>query len=416
MNTYYSYAKECYAKIGVDTDLAIKKLEDLKIAIHCWQGDDVTGFDHDGPLSGGIQTTGNYPGKARNPEELMADIDKVLSLVPGKHKINLHACYAIFENGEYADRDAIKPCHFKKWVDFAKKRDLGIDFNPTFFAHPMVKDGLTLSSPDDKTRRFWIEHGKRCLEIAEYFADELGQPCVVNFWIPDGYKDIPADRLSPRRRFAESLDEILSVGYDKEKVYVALESKVFGIGLESYTVGSNEFCLNYAATRGVLSLMDNGHYHPTEVVSDKIPSLLLFSEKIALHITRPVRWDSDHVVLFDDETKEIAKEIVRNDALDRVFVATDYFDASINRIAAWVIGIRNVQKAFLYALLCPNEKLQKLQEDGKFTELLMMQEELKTYPFEAVWKMFCEKNGVSADESWFKEVEKYESEVLNNRG
>lgn len=278
--------------------------------MHCWQGDDVSGFDNKESLSGGIQATGNYPGKARTPDELMSDIDKALSLIAGKHKINLHACYAIFEDGEWADRNELQFKHYVKWVEFAKERGLGIDFNPTFFSHPKG-NGLTLSNPDEEIRSFWVEHGKCCIKIAEYFASELNQPCVLNIWIPDGFKDVPADRFSPRARFKKSLDEILSAEYDKNKVLVALESKVFGIGAESYTVGSSEFCLNYAAEKGILSLMDNGHYHPTELVSDKIASMLLFNEKIALHVTRPVRWDSDHVVLFDDETKEIAKEIIR---------------------------------------------------------------------------------------------------------
>lgn len=411
----YKSAKEIYKAIGVDTDEAVQKLENVKISMHCWQGDDVIGFDHDGPLTGGIQTTGNYPGKARTPEELMADIDKVLSYIPGKHKINLHASYAIFEDGEFVNRDKLEPKHFKKWVEFAKERGLGLDFNPTLFAHDMVKDNLTLSSPDEATRRFWIDHCKACIRISQYFAEELGQPCMMNIWIPDGYKDIPADRVAPRRRFRDALDEILSIDYDKTKVYVALESKVFGIGLESYTVGSSEFCVSYAATRGILSLLDNGHYHPTEVVSDKIPSLLLFNDKIALHVTRGVRWDSDHVVLLDDETKEIAKEIVRNDALDRVFIGTDYFDASINRISAWTIGMRNMQKALLYALLSPNKQLAQLQEEGKLTQLMMQQEEMKTYPMGDVWNYFCEKNGVPVGEKWFEDCEKYEKEVLSKR-
>lgn len=411
----YESAKEIYRAVGVDTDEAVRKLENVKISMHCWQGDDVIGFDHDGPLTGGIQTTGNYPGKARTPEELMADIDKVLSYIPGKHKINLHASYAIFEDGEFVNRDKLEPKHFKKWVEFAKERGLGLDFNPTLFAHDMVKDNLTLSSPDEATRRFWIDHCKACIRISQYFAEELGQPCMMNIWIPDGYKDIPADRVAPRRRFRDALDEILSIDYDKTKVYVALESKVFGIGLESYTVGSSEFCVSYAATRGILSLMDNGHYHPTEVVSDKIPSLLLFNDKIALHVTRGVRWDSDHVVLLDDETKEIAKEIVRNDALDRVFIGTDYFDASINRISAWTVGMRNMQKALLYALLSPNRQLAQLQEEGKLTQLMMQQEEMKTYPMGDVWNYFCEKNGVPVGEKWFEDCEKYEKEVLSRR-
>ena len=409
----YESAKAMYLDYGVDTDKAIETLKTIPVSMHCWQGDDVTGFDSKEALSGGIQATGNYPGKATTPEELMADIDKVCSLFPGRKKINLHASYAIFENGNYADRNAIKPEHFKKWVDFARDRKMGIDFNPTFFSHPMVKDNLTLSSPDAKVRKFWIEHGRRCIEISQYFAEQTNMPCVMNIWIPDGYKDIPADRIGPRKRFKESLDEILSVPYDKSKVFVTLESKVFGIGLESYTVGSAEFTMNYASKNGIVPLMDNGHYHPTEVVSDKISSLLLFNEKIALHITRGVRWDSDHVVIFDDETKEIAKEIVRNNALDRVFIATDYFDASINRISAWVTGLRSVQKALLYALLEPSNMMKELQDKGEFTRLMTVSEELKTMPFGDIWDEYLRQTGVPAD--YYSEVEKYEKEVLSKR-
>lgn len=412
----YLQAKTLYENMGIDVEGALELLGKTAISMHCWQGDDVTGFDQDGPLTGGIQTTGNYPGKARTPQELMADIDKVFSLVAGKHKLNLHASYAIFEEGEFADRDAILPKHFAKWVTFAKERGLGIDFNPTLFSHGMVKDNLTLSSPDKEVREFWIRHCQACIRISEYFATELGQPCVMNIWIPDGYKDVPADRLAPRARFKASLDEILSIPYDKEKVLVCLESKVFGIGMESYTVGSAEFTVNYAMQKGILPLMDNGHYHPTEVVSDKISSMLLFFDKIALHVTRPVRWDSDHVVIFDDETREIAKEIVRNNALERVKIGLDFFDASINRIAAWVMGMRNFQKALLYAMLLPNDKLKQLQEEGKLTEVLMLQEEMKTYPFGAIWDYFCEKNGVPVRENWYEEVKTYEKEVLGKRG
>lgn len=408
----YIEAKEKYAKLGVDTDKAIEILKNIPISVHCWQGDDVTGFDNKEALSGGIQTTGNYPGKARTPDELMADIDKAMSLMPGKKKLNLHASYAIFD-GEAVGRDKLEPKHFEKWVQFAKERNMGLDFNPTFFSHPMVKDNLTLSSPDEEVRQYWVNHGKACLKIAEYFANETGVPCVMNIWIPDGYKDIPADRLGPRARFKKSLDEILSVPYDKSKVYVTLESKVFGIGLESYTVGSAEFCLSYSDRAGITPLMDNGHYHPTEMVSDKISSLLLFNEKIALHITRPVRWDSDHVVLFDDETKEICKEIVRNDALDRVFIATDYFDASINRISAWITGIRSVQKALLFALLQPNNMLRELQSNNELTELMVLQEELKTAPFGDVWAEYLENEKIPAD--YFSEVKEYEKEVLLKR-
>ena len=409
----YIEAKTKYAQYGIDTEKAIETLKNVCISVHCWQGDDVVGFDSKEALSGGIQATGNYPGRARNPEELMADYDKAFSLIGGKKKLNLHACYAIFEDGEVADRDALEPKHFAKWIAFAKERNLGIDFNPTFFSHPMVKDGLTLSSPDEAVRKYWVNHGIACLKIAEYFAEETGIPSVMNIWIPDGYKDIPVDRFAPRARFKASLDEILNTPYDKSKVYVTLESKVFGIGLESYTVGSAEFCLSYSNSRGITPLMDNGHYHPTEVVSDKIPSLLLFNEKIALHITRAVRWDSDHVVIFDDETKEIAKEIVRNDALDRVFIATDYFDASINRISAWVTGVRNVQKALLFALLQPETQLKKLQDENNFTEILYLQEEMKMMPMGEVWEEFLNREGIALN--YFAEVQKYESEVLSKR-
>lgn len=411
--TRYESAKAIYARYGVDTEKALDTLSGITVSLHCWQGDDVTGFDSRQSLSGGIQTTGNYPGKARNPEELMRDIDMALSLMPGKKKLNLHASYAIFDDGDFADRDKIRPAHFAKWVKFAKDRGLGLDFNPTFFSHPMVKDNLTLSSPDEEVRRFWVEHGKRCVEISEYFANETGIPCVMNIWIPDGYKDIPADRLSPRARFKKSLDEILSVPYDKSKVYVCLESKVFGIGLESYTVGSAEFCMNYVANKGITPLMDNGHYHPTEMVSDKISSMLLFNEKIALHITRPVRWDSDHVVLFDDETKEIAKEIVRNDAIDRVFIATDYFDASINRISAWITGIRSVQKALLFALLQPSDKMKELQNESNFTELMVISEEIKTAPLGDVWEEYLRRENIESD--YLSKVSEYEKTVLEER-
>ena len=411
MNRYES-AKALYQKLGVNPEEALEALKDVPISVHCWQGDDVGGFDNKEALSGGIQTTGNYPGKARTPEELMADIDKAFSLIPGKKKLNLHACYAIFD-GDFVGRDKLEPAHFAPWVAYAKARGIGIDFNPTFFAHPMVKDNLTLSSPDETVRRYWVEHGKACIRISEYFAEETGVPCVMNIWIPDGYKDIPADRLGPRARFKRSLDEILAEPYDKTKVYVTLESKVFGIGLESYTVGSAEFCLSYSTKNNITPLMDNGHYHPTEVVSDKISSLLLFNDKIALHVTRPVRWDSDHVVLFDDETREIAKEIVRNDALDRVFIATDYFDASINRVSAWVTGVRNVQKALLFALLQPNETLKALQDQSDMTSLMALQEELKTAPFGDVWNEYLARQNVEAD--YLTAVKEYEKKVLVNR-
>jgi len=408
----YEEARETYTHYGVDTEKALNILKQVPVSLHCWQGDDVVGFDGADTLSGGIQTTGNYPGRARTPEELMADIDKAISLCPGTYKLNLHACYAIL-NGEKVDRDAYSPKHFAPWVAFAKERNMGIDFNPTFFSHEMVKDNLTLSSPNEEVRRFWIEHGKRCVEISQYFATETGMPCVMNIWIPDGYKDMPADRLGPRLRFKEALDEILSIPYDKTKVFVCLESKVFGIGMESYTVGSGEFCMNYVAQKSITPLMDNGHYHPTEVVSDKVSAMLAFHKNLALHVTRGVRWDSDHVVLFDDETKEIAKEIVRANALDRVFIATDYFDASINRISAWVTGLRSVQKALLYALLEPYKAMQQLQNENRMTELMVMQEELKTAPFGDVWAEYLAREKVPED--YIKEILEYEEKVLVKR-
>ncbi len=418
----YEEAKNRYAAFGIDTDAAISKLKETPVSLHCWQGDDVRGFDQksDGPLTGGIQTTGNYPGRARTPEELMADIDVVLSLCPGTKKLNLHACYAIFdeENGGWVDRDKIEPKHFKKWVDFCRERGLGCDFNPTFFSHPMC-DPLTLSSPNEETRRFWIEHGKACIRISQYLAEELGQTCIMNIWTGDGFKDIPADRMGPRVRYKEAIDEILSEPYDFSKVKPCVESKVFGIGVEAYTVGSAEFSLGYAAENKdkCIPLMDNGHYHPTEVVSDKISALLTFFPEIALHITRPIRWDSDHVVILDDETKEMCKEIVRCGGLDgRVKIALDYFDASINRICAWVVGLRNLQKALLMALLTPNETLKEKQDEYDMTSLMVLQEEIKTLPFGDVWEEYCKVCGAPAGIEWFDTVKKYEKEVLAARG
>ncbi|MBE6556976.1 MAG: L-rhamnose isomerase [Ruminococcaceae bacterium] len=413
MKQSYLLAKEAYASIGIDTDKVIRELREIPISLHCWQGDDVTGFDHEGALTGGIQVTGNYPGKARTPEELMADLDKVFSLNGGCHKLNLHACYAIFEQGEYADRDALLPRHFAPWVAFAKARGMGIDFNPTFFSHPKAS-AYTLTSPDEEIRAFWVRHGIACLRIAEYFADETGMPCVMNIWIPDGLKDIPADRHGPRARYMQSLDEILGAGYDREKVYVCLESKVFGIGLESYTAGSAEFTLGYALSRGIVPLMDNGHYHPTEMVSDKISSMLLLSKKLALHVTRAVRWDSDHVVRLDDETREIAKEIVASGRIGDIALALDYFDGSLNRIGAWSIGLRSFRRALLIAMLTPHEQLKQLQNEGSFTKLMMLEEEYKALPWGAVWEEYCRVCGVRGSD-WYEEVESYEAEVLSMR-
>ena len=412
----FDEAKKRYEHYGVDVDEALTAAAEKAVSIHCWQGDDVTGFDNkDGGAGDGIQSTGNYPGKARNFEELKADFLKATRLIPGKKRINLHACYAVFGAGEWVDRDKIEYKHFAPWVEFAKENGLGVDFNPTCFSHTMVKNGLTLSSPDENVRHFWIDHCKASRRIANEIGKHMGDKVLNDIWVPDGMKDVPADRLGPRMRLKAALDEIFEKQFTN--IIDCVESKVFGIGLESYTVGSNEFYMSYAATHpGVFNLLDNGHFHPNEMVSDKISALLCYFDKIPLHITRPVNWDSDHVVLFDDELKEIMKEIVRNDALDKVLIGLDFFDASINRIAAWVIGTRNVQKALLWALLQPNEKLKALQDEGAFTEKMVLMEEAKTLPFEDIWTHYCETQGVPADESWFKEIQAYEKEVLSKRG
>ena len=412
--TRYEEAKATYAKYGVDTDAALARLAKIPVSIHCWQGDDVIGFDGSDSLTGGIQTTGNYPGRARTPEELFADIKRAFSIMPGKKRINVHACYALLgEDKGKVDRDAYTYKYFEPWVKLAKECGMdGVDFNPTFFAHPMMKDGLSLSSPDEATRKFWVKHGRASLEIAAEMGKAMGSPCMVNIWIPDGYKDIPADRLGPRERLKKSLDEMLE-GYDKEWVIPAVESKLFGIGIESYTVGNNEFYQNYAAKAGICCLLDTGHYHPTEVVSDKLPSLLAFYEKVALHVSRPVRWDSDHVVILDDELRELAKEIVRNGNEEKVLIGLDYFDASINRLTAWVTGVRSMQKALLSALLLPNEELIKLQNENNFTKILYLNEKFKMMPVGDVWDEYLSRQGLSDD--WFDEVEKFEKEVIAKR-
>ena len=415
MNTAYDLAKQKYAALGVDTEKALAELGRIPISMHCWQGDDVIGFENRGGLTGGIQTTGNYPGKARNPQELMADIEKALSLIPGKHRVNLHASYAVFRDGEAVDRDCLLPEHFAPWIAFAKERGLGLDFNPTLFSHPMAKSNLTLSSPDEEVRSFWVRHGRATRKIAAEMGRQLGTPCLHNIWIPDGFKDVPADKIGPRMRLKKSLDEIFADQYDSAYIVDSVESKVFGIGLEAFTVGSSEFYLAYAAQKGIYTLLDNGHYHPTEMVSDKIPTLLAFFEKVPLHVTRPMRWDSDHVVLLEDELREIAKEVVRNDATERVLIGLDYFDASINRVSAWVVGMRSMQKALLSALLTPWDKLRGLQDSGDTTRLMMQQEELKTYPMGAVWEEFCARQGVPAGEAWFDAVVQYENDVLSKR-
>lgn len=414
MSERYAYAQQQYQTIGVDTEQALEKLSQLPVSIHCWQGDDLTGFENRGGTSGGILATGNFPGRASTPEELMQDLDTAFSLIPGKKRLNLHAVYAV-TGGQKVDRDALLPEHFQAWVDYAKARGLGLDMNPTYFSHEMVKDGLTLSSPDPEVRRFWIDHTKACRKIAEYFGRELGTPSLVDVWIPDGLKDVPADRLGPRRRLKESLDEIYAQKVDPHCVIDCMEAKLFGIGVESYTVGSHEFYMNYAAKNDLVYLIDNGHFHPTESCADKLSSLLLFSDKVALHLTRGVRWDSDHVIALDDSLKEMCREIVACDALDRVIIGSDYFDASINRVAAWVIGARNIQKALLYALLIPHTSLAALQDEGCFTELLAMQEEIKTFPFTDVWAEYCRRMKVPAGPDWMKTIHSYTKEVLSQR-
>ena len=408
----FKNASERYAAIGVDVEAALKKLAEVRISMHCWQGDDVRGFDAES-LSGGIAATGNYPGRARNVDELMADIRKAYSLIPGKHKLNLHASYRITD--EKVDRDALEPKHFAAWVDFARAEGIGLDFNPTYFSHPKAADNLTLSNPDKNIRDFWIAHGKACRRIADYFGRELGITALNNVWIPDGTKDVPGDRLGPRMRLKESLDAIFAEKFDKSHMADAIEGKVFGIGVESYTVGSHEFYMNYAAKNGLMCLLDTGHYHPTEVVSDKLSSMLIFNENVALHVSRPVRWDSDHVIKLDDELKELATELVRCNALHRVFIGLDFFDASINRIAAWVVGMRNMQKALLYGLLSPNDQLRKWQEAQDYTDLLVGLEEIKTLPFGVIWAEFCRRTNVPEDGAWLPEVRRYESNVLAKR-
>lgn len=412
----FESAVKSYAAIGVDVERAMKVASATAISMHCWQGDDVKGFDQpDGGAADGIQTTGNYPGAARTFEELTADFIKAASLIPGRKRINLHASYAIFGEGERVDRDKLEYKHFEPWVKWAKENGFGIDFNPTCFGHPMVRDGMTLSSPDESVRRFWIDHCKACRRIENEIGKAMEDKVLNNVWIPDGMKDIPADRLGPRARLKEALDEIFAEKY--EWVVDSVESKVFGIGLESYTTGSNEFYVAYAAGHeGVYPLLDSGHYHPTELISDKISSLLCFFERLPLHISRPVRWDSDHVVIFDDELREIFKELVRGDALDRAMIGLDFFDASINRVAAWVIGTRAAQKALLWALVQPNAALKEMQDRADFTRRLMLMEDVKTLPFGEIWDEYCRRANVPLDREWYAEVVEYEKTVQLKRG
>ncbi|WP_368297513.1 L-rhamnose isomerase [Cytobacillus firmus] len=411
----YENAKRAYEKWGINTDKVLEVLKAIPISIHCWQGDDVQGFEaKQNELSGGIDVTGNYPGKAETPEELRSDLEKALSLIPGKHRVNLHAIYAETD-GKAVERDQLEPKYFQNWVDWAKELGLGLDFNPTLFSHEKAADGLTLSHPKEEIREFWINHCIASRKIGEYFGRELGTPCLTNIWIPDGYKDIPSDRLTPRVRLKESLDKIFAEEIESTYNIDAIESKLFGIGSESYVVGSHEFYLGYALKNNKLCLIDTGHFHPTETVSNKISSMLLYADQLALHVSRPVRWDSDHVVTLDDELREISLELVRCDALDKVKLGLDFFDASINRVAAWVIGTRNMIKALLYAMLTPSDYLKELQEKGQFTERLALMEEFKTYPFGAVWDYYCQTMGVPVKETWLDEIKKYEEEVLAKR-
>ena len=416
MNSPYPLAKEQYASLGVDTEAALKTLESIPISIHCWQGDDVGGFEKaDATLSGGgIQATGSYPGKAKTIEQLQQDLDKALLLIPGKHRLNLHALYADL-GGKKIDRNEYTTAQFQVWIDWCKQRGLGMDFNPSYFSHPLAVDGLTLSHPDSAIRKFWIEHGIACRQIAAEMARQLGSPSVTNFWIPDGAKDLPYDRKSPRERLAASLDEIFASPVDGSLNLDAVESKLFGIGSESYVVGSHEFYLAYAIRKQLLYCLDAGHFHPTENLSDKISSLLQFLPRLLLHVSRGVRWDSDHVVLLDDPTRAIMEELVRGDFLSRVHIGLDFFDASINRIAAWVIGTRSALKALLVALLEPRALLREAEQSGDNTFRLALFEELKTLPFPAIWEEYCRRKDVPSGIAWMSEIRQYEKDVLINR-
>jgi L-rhamnose isomerase len=413
----YRIAQERYAEAGVDTDAAMKKLEAIPISLHCWQGDDVGGFETAGAQlsGGGIQATGNYPGKARTIGELRADIEKTLGMIPGKHRLSLHASY-LDNGGKFIDRNEIEPRHFQSWIDWAKANGLGMDFNETYFSHPKAADGFTLAHADKGIRDFWIEHGIACRKIGAEMGRQLGTPTVTNLWIPDGYKDTPVDRTGPRERLADSLDKIFAEPIDPKIHLDAVEAKLFGIGAESYTVGSFEFYMGYAVSRQKLLTLDAGHYHPTEMISEKISSVLMFCPGLLLHVSRPVRWDSDHVVLLDDELQAIAKELVRSGKLDdKIHVGLDYFDASINRVAAWVVGTRNMIKALLIALLEPTDTLKDAELKMDFTRRLTLFEEQKSLPWAAVWDTYCAEKGVPVGMAWFDEVRRYEKDVLSAR-
>ena len=412
----YELAKEYYAQYGIDVDKVLEICDKTPISMHCWQGDDVIGLEKkEGGLSGGIQTTGNYPGRSRNGEELRADIEKAMSFIPGELKVNVHANYQ--EADTFVDRNEIEPKHFEKWANWAKKKGIGLDFNPTYFSHPKSENG-TLSALDDETRAFWVEHGIRCRKIGEYFYKETGKPCVINHWTPDGDKEFPVDTLGPRLRLKDSYDKIFEATKDVEGVIDGIESKVFGIGVESFTAGSHEFCMGYVMKANkdhIIMTLDTGHYHPTEMVSAKLGSVFAFSDSVLLHVSRPIRWDSDHVVAFDDETKAIMEELVRMNKLDKTYIATDFFDASINRIAAWVIGLRNTRKAMLAALLQPVEMMKKLEADGDVSGRLAVTQEFKAAPFSLVWDYYCKKSNKGVGLEWLDEVRKYEKDVLSKR-
>ncbi len=412
----YALARERYAMLGVDTEAALARLGQISLSLHCWQGDDVAGFESpDGELGGGIAATGNYPGKARNADELRRDLDRVYSLLPGGHRLNLHAIYAE-TGGKTVERNELEPEHFAGWVDWAKAKGHGIDFNPTCFSHPLATSGFTLASYDAGIRRFWIEHCIASRRIGEHFGRELGTPCVTNIWIPDGFKDTPVDRATPRRLLRESLDQILAAPVDRQYTLDAVESKLFGLGSESYVVGSHEFYLGYAISTNVLLCLDSGHFHPTESVADKLSSVLLYLPEVLLHISRGVRWDSDHVVTLSDETQMMLQEIVRQNVLDRVHIGLDFFDASINRVAAWTIGARNVQRAALLALLEPIEQLRDAEQAGDYSTRLLLLEELKGMPWSAVWDQFCMRHDVPVGLQVLDEIRAYETQELAQRG
>lgn len=411
----FEAAHSAYASWGVDVAMALERMDAVSLSLHCWQGDDIGGFESSqSELDGGLAVTGNYPGKARTPSELRADLDQAFALIPGTHRLNLHAIYGEFDN-QRVDRDAIEPRHFQGWMDWARDRGLGLDFNPTYFSHPKATDGFTLAHADRAIREFWIEHGRRCRAIGKAMGEATGSACLTNFWIPDGYKDTPTDRSAPRERLVEALDDIFGEPIDPRANVDSVESKLFGIGSESYVVGSHEFYMGYALSRGKTLLLDSGHYHPTESVGDKLSALFPFFPELALHISRGIRWDSDHVVTWTSELQAIADALVEKDYLDRTRIGLDFFDASINRVAAWVIGARNTQKALLFAMLRPSDRLREAELNGDYTTRLAWQEFLKEAPFGAIWNHFCERRETPSGIEWLSTIQRYESEVLRER-